>query len=41
MAGSRPFAWKQIVKELKLHHNVEKLEDVRIIRDRQTSMFSL
>ena len=28
----------QISKELKQYHNVEKLDDVRVIRDRQTSM---
>ena len=28
----------QISKELKQYHEVEELEDVRVIRDRQTSM---
>jgi len=28
----------QISKELKQYHDIEKLDDVRVIRDRQTSM---
>lgn len=31
------FQISQISKELKRYHNVERLEDVRVIRDRQTS----
>ena len=37
MVGLRPSV-KQISTELKRHYRVEGLEDVRIIRDRQTSM---
>ena len=31
------FVVVQISKELKQYHDVEKLDDVRVIRDRQTS----
>ena len=29
----------QITKELKQYYNVEELDDVRVIKDRQTSWF--
>ena len=32
------FGFSQISKELQQHHNVEKLDDVRVIKDRPTSM---
>lgn len=32
------FLVSQIAKELKQYHHVEKLDDVRVIRDRVTSM---
>ena len=35
------FVVVQISKEMKQYHDVEKLDDVRVIRDRQTSMSTI
>lgn len=35
------FSVLQISRRLKQHHHIEKLDDVRVIRDRQTSTFEL